>query len=220
MFRSWTTPLVLRRGWPALWWALGLVACTTHESDESSATDTGAVVPAESCAERCSAKGRSCMAPAEIAAAKCADVCAEGPTDEELRCLENLGCTALEHALFDHSGECGLGGGDEQADVGEDPSAEDDGDGDDGDGDDSQDDGPADGDDDSAPEDDGSDDAPSCVPLGDSGCAATGPSCCDDNLCDEGVCCVPFGGACVEDADCCGGFCVPDGRGGEHCDVT
>ncbi len=67
--------------------------------------------PAADCPERCAEKAASCGAPADLALSECGSICGAMLSEEELECLEEEDCAALEQALFGSGGACNLGGG-------------------------------------------------------------------------------------------------------------
>lgn len=66
---------------------------------------------ATDCPARCADKAAACGAPAEVAGAQCQGICGTSLTEDQLSCLEDEDCGALEGLIFGSADVCGIGGG-------------------------------------------------------------------------------------------------------------
>ena len=102
-------------------WALVLLlsapAACSDDSDSGDGAGTeadpsgGGGPAAANCPTRCSEKASDCGAPPDIAAAQCQGICGSNLSEDQLQCLEDESCEALEALIIGGANVCDIGGG-------------------------------------------------------------------------------------------------------------
>ncbi len=83
----------------------------TEQGPSAADPGTGQAQPADDCPERCADKAAECGAPPDVADAQCQGVCGGMLTEDQLTCLEDEDCAALQQAFLGSGSACDVGGG-------------------------------------------------------------------------------------------------------------